>query len=423
MAQPRPRKLIQKSFIRFLVAPPAADAETLLADTHVNDPEGPSLPEKILAAFREVDEDTAAAKRKLDPYEDDRELPGALRAVDMYVGLKRTIMRHYGGQIVTNAWLKMHEMATQLGLVEAARTFTSSGPVLRAFCNAELPGAFVSALNHLTCTWFPDTRFEWVASSLYPEEASTERTDAADTLGDFYGLYAHNRDRWLMGPDMVGDVTNAKCIRELARRAREKLGEVDFYTSDVGTDVSEDYARQEELTARLNLGQIVTGLLALRVGGVFVVKTYTFVHPYSLAVAGVCAALFDSFYVTKPKTSRAANSEVYFVGIGYHGAPDAVTDALLEAVTDFDFSRPLFPVGLPEVEHTVLSLLVAARQIHRVQQVAFLEETVQLYESHRKNVKALRGRLEGAARAAQKQWLRENPVGALKEECRLSAKS
>jgi len=59
-----------------------------------------------------------------------------------------------------------------------------------------------------------------------------------------------------MDANMLGDVTDVRCIREMVRRAHEKLGEIDLYTSDVGTDVSYDYARQEELTARLNLGQI-----------------------------------------------------------------------------------------------------------------------------------------------------------------------
>jgi hypothetical protein len=415
------REHVQKKFDKFLISPPFP-AEALpfaLGET------GPPLPEGVASAFRAVDEAASAAKRELDPFEKDPQLSAVLRAVDLYAGLKRLIVHDYGGQVVTNAWLKMFEIVTQMGLFEAARVFRAEESLIRVFCNAELPGAFVCALNHYACSWFPHTRFDWVASSLYPAPPEKEGAAGSDVLGDYYGLYECNRERWLMGPDMVGDITDAVCIRELVRRAQSRLGEVDLYTSDAGIDVSADYGRQEELTARINLGQIVTGLLVLRTGGAFVVKTYTFVHPFSVSLAGVCASLFESFFVTKPKTSRPTNSEVYFVGIGYRGAPPEVASRLLEGVTYFDYGRALFPIGRPESEYFVLSLLAAGQHIHQKQQAAFLKEAVLLYKKaagKKGGVGALRATLKRAAGLAVKGWLHENPVGALGPECRLRVK-
>ena len=226
-----------------------------------------------------------------------------------------------------------------------------------------------------------------------------------------------------MDADMRGDLSRVDDIRELARRAKAKLGEIDLYTSDVGIDVSEDYARQEEHTARLNFGQILLGLLTLRIGGVFVVKTYTFTHPFSLSVIGVCAASFDTLLVTKPQTSRPTNSETYLVGFGFRGLPPAAEEVLFRSFEDFSFGRPIFPLGIPEVEHTILSLLVAARQIHLRQQVDFLGEMVTLFhrrQQYPNDVRPLEA-LSKVARGVQNQWLRSNPVRSLQSQCRLAS--
>jgi hypothetical protein len=356
----------------------------------------------------------------MDPYESHPDLAKTLRAVDMYTGLRFRVRRTHGAQAVTNAWLKMYEIISQLGLFETALLAPGT---LRAFCNAELPGAFISALNHYACTWSPETKFEWVASSLYPSGERAAGAHPSEALGDHYGLYAHNQSRWLMDADMRGDLTRADDIRELARRAKEKLGEIDLYTSDVGIDVSDDYTRQEARTAHLNFGQILLGLLTLRIGGVFVVKTYTFTQPFSLSIIGICAASFDTLLVTKPQASRPTNSETYLVGFGFRGLQPAAESALFQSFESFDFGRPLFPLGLPEVEHTIQSLLVAARQIHLRQQVNFLKEMVAFFHHRRQH--PTDGRqleaLSKVARGVQNRWLQNNPVRPLQPQCRLDS--
>lgn len=362
--------------------------------------------------WSKIGEKVAAAKRLLDPHERDPALEKVLRYVDLHAGLKSTIRHRYGGQVVTNAWLKMYEITIAMGLADAARVplppaAAAAGcehtHALRVFCNAELPGAFICALNHYLHTWSPGTRFEWVGSSLYPDPGDS-------CLGDYYGLFARNPARWLMSPEMRGDVTNVDEIRTLVASAKHLLGEVDLYTSDAGVDVSSDYGRQEELTARIHLGQTLAGLMSLRVGGALVAKTYTFVHPSSISLMAVCASVFETFYVTKPTTSRPANSEVYIVGLGFRGLAEELEELLLSAVESFDFDRPLVALATPETENTEVSLLAAARRLHGRQQVSFLEEAVDYFRKYGNNLTALREGLEPVARRAQAEWLGKNPV-------------
>ena len=420
----------QKSFIRFLVAPPCTDSSTAFKD--LIGVIGPAEPadEKIFSKFRKVDQDVRTVKALLDPYKNDPEVSKVLRAVFPYVNLRRLITSQCGGQIVTNAWLKIYEIVTQMGLFDIACTVTDERSILRVFCNAELPGAFVSALNHYVCIWHPHMQYRWVASSLYPDPdspkmkssdstESPKRTNSSDVLDDYYGLYSQNQSQWLMDVNMRGDVTDVPSIRELARRAKEKLGEVDLYTSDVGIDVSEDYSNQEQLTALLNLGQLVVGMMSLRIGGALVVKTYTFTCPYSISVISLCATLFETFYVTKPKTSRAANSETYLVGIGFRGLTEEEEKFLLDAVQNFNFSVPLFPLGYSGAEHTIKSLLVASITIHQHQQVATLREAVDIFKIYRGQIRILHQKVRHQFSIMERHWLADNPVHSLPKQCLL----
>jgi cap2 methyltransferase len=398
----------------FLISPPAGEQ-----------PLGGSTPPQT-AENAEIEKTIGVAKSQLDQFNHDKRLAEAFRLVDIYSDLKATIRRHYGGQVVTNAWLKIYEIVGMMGLGLTARSPIAAPHhtyVLRAFCNAELPGAFICSLSQYICTTYPNTRFEWVGSSLYPDPENTAGREGSggggEILGDYYGLYARNPDRWLMSPEMRGDVTKVEDIRALVAGAKARLGQVDLYTSDAGIGVSDDYLRQEETTAPIHLGQTVVGLMSLRKGGVMVVKTYTFVHPSSISLMAVCASVFDSFYVTKPVTSRPANSEVYIVGIGFHGLTPEHEEHLLAAVEKFDFSRTLTVLGTPETEHTEQALLAAGTEIHKKQQVAFLEEALAFYKSYRHGMQDLRAHLRPAARKAQSEWIKQNNPIRLPTSCHI----
>jgi cap2 methyltransferase len=169
--------------------------------------------------------------------------------VNLYSGNFRTTLTNtYNLSITTNATLKMYEMLTQFDLIDF------SNPI-RCFCNAELPGAFIVAINHYVNTMHFDNTvdFDWLASSYYP--AAAENTGNTTILDDAYGIYAKNREHWLMGPNdnssdimLTGDLMKSESIILLSDRVKRKFNNGDgenpgcnLYTADAGIDVSEDY--------------------------------------------------------------------------------------------------------------------------------------------------------------------------------------
>jgi len=366
------------------------------------------------------------AKSKLDdiPSEVFRNLTTVL---DTYARLRGVVVKNYNMENATNAALKMYELIYQMELLTNGPAYDneiSCLPVVNAFCNAELPGAFIIAINHFMKTKCATTQFDWIASSYLPDAAM--KVGNTTILEDKFKIYERNRLHWLMGPapnglpdgekPITGDVTDAVVVNTLGNAAHQRFAENDganLYTSDVGIEIaSKDANRQEELSAFINYGQILTGLLALGVGGHFVTKQFTFVTPFSRSLIAIVASLFEECYITKPKTSRPTNSEVYLVGKWFKGISPDLAKALLdrcEAYKTLDklpttWGSLLKPAVLAQVD---ADILVAAQEVHGEQQVAFLNEIAEAYRVSDGDKNKIVNTYEAQG---QKTWLNENPL-------------
>jgi 23S rRNA U2552 (ribose-2'-O)-methylase RlmE/FtsJ len=320
-----------------------------------------------------------------------------------------------GFPFATNAALKMYELIKELNLIDCNKP-------IRAFCDAELPGAFIVTINHFVKTVCKTTAdFDWVGSSYYPEAAA--KAGDLTILGDKYGFYTNNRTNWLIGPkpnalpadvsDTTGDLMNGAVVVTLANaiHARfETTGGATLATSDAGIDVSEDYSNQECDTSLLNYGQIIAAILALAPGGHMVTKQYTFNRPFSRSLIALVSLLFDEAYVVKPVTSRPGNSEVYIVGKGFLGIEKPLAEELVERFSVYSGNpsapckyAPLFnPEDYKAIDQ---ELLKAATKIHTEQQVEFLNE----FDEYHKN-KDFDLDLSDISNKMQKEWLKKYPL-------------
>ena len=298
-------KLIQKIPLCWVIAPGQANQENQI----------------IQGEFDKIADELAGAKSQLDiiPQKMYTELS---RELDLYGTLKRRLMHSGNLPVVTNATLKMYEMLNTCDLVFCSfdgilvPRSQKDALLIRAFCNAELPGAFLIALNlyvrTLSATKTVD--FEWLASSYMPKSRESQKD--ATILDDAYGIYTKNRDHWLMGPQpnamppgeppVDGDVTNSSVVAALSDAIHKKFPAIlatdgsilihsgaTLYTSDAGIDVTSDYNKQEESTVLLNFGQVVCGLLSLTLGGVLVTKQYTFFTKFNRELIALLSNLLS----------------------------------------------------------------------------------------------------------------------------------
>jgi cap2 methyltransferase len=410
-------KLVQQGLLKWIIPPIRTEITKL-------EPLKRDVVMEVDKQFQAVNKAVIDAKAFFDHIAP-QEFDIVMKAVDLYAGLKRRTRTEFGMMISTNASLKMYEMIIQMKLISCS---TGAVHKLRAFCNAELPGAFIVAINHYVKTMCPETNFDWLGSSYYPDADMS-----GEALGDQYKIYAGNREHWLMGPrpnampseapTVTGDVTDASVVAALSAAVHSRFKDgATLYTSDAGIDVSSDYSKQEELTALLNFGQVLCGILSLAPGGHLVTKQYTFFTSFSRSIVALLATLFDELYVVKPRTSRPVNSEIYLVGKGFRGIASELADALLERIAKYratpdstpcDWGPLIAPELMTDVDSALLRI---ARQLYGRQQVAFLNEAAELYKQ---GIDKIGKRYVRDAFIAQDQWLLENTMRRIRVESQL----
>jgi len=157
-----------------------------------------------------------------------------------------------------------------------------------------------------------------------------------------------------------------------------------------------------------------------------VTKQFTFVTPFSRSLIAIVASLFDECYITKPKTSRPTNSEVYLVAKGFNGISGDLAKALLDRCDAYKqlnklpttWGSLISPEVLAQVDAEILS---AAQEVHGEQQVEFLNEIANAYRLFNQHVdiKKIVGKYENDA---QKTWLNENPLMVISSDENLNNK-
>ena len=421
-------KLSQPFFLKWLIPKTAGDIISSLVPLNELDGSGNVPSQELEKPWTEMRDRLNNAKRLLDPIPNETFIK-INQTLDLYRNLRNMMSRKYNMYNSTNASLKMYEMLMQMKLVDCA-TLTDNS--LNSFSNAELPGAFIIAINHYLKSKCPGKKFNWLGSSYLPEAAAA--TGNVTILEDKFKLYANNRDRWLMGPrpnalpdgidDITGDVTDPNTVITLAIGVKTRFlntsGAI-LYTSDAGIDVTEDYLGQEDNTSAINYGQIISGLLSLAPGGNFVTKQYTFFSPFSRSVIALVSGFFEETYIVKPATSRPGNSEIYLVGKGFKGISTEMTEALTDRSELFKTlgvnPTTLGSLVTPEILSNVDTVLYkVAEEFFMDIQIKFIEEYVDVFKNYNGYMDVLDDNIEQLIKDTEKKWLQDNGVLAVKPE-------
>jgi len=343
--------------------------------------------------------------------------------IDIYKPMRFEIEKRYNAKHVTNAWLKYWELYFRFGVVPE-----KTDHKYVAFFNAELPGAALCAFNHYMKTMRGEMEFDWRASSLAP-------SNSVSALGDTYGLYEKNRDKWLMtigevdGRKNNGDSTIVANLLDFVAQVgpESPFGGVDLYSHDAGIDVSTDdkgglgFNNQELANARVHFGCALAGLLTLRKGGAFIAKQYTMFETFTWNLILIYAQLFDEFYISKPLTSRPYNSEIYLVGKGYRGLSEPLKGILMTRLENFN-TQPLIEPGAKEVLGEPISRIIHFARAIYGQQIAAINENVELFEKYRSRLWMLKNALDDLKAERSGAWYKDYPLKTIRTADQLPSK-
>ena len=190
-------------------------------------------------------------------------------------------------------------------MVEIVNTFnlnTFMQPI-KCFHLAEGPGGFIEALLGLRkCkddVYIGMTILDEINDSNIP---AWKKSD--------YFLKSNENVFIEAGADNTGNILSI----ENFKYCRENYGNyMDFITGDGGFDFSFDFNNQEISISKLLFGQICYALVMQKKGGTFILKMFDCFMEHSVDLLYILAAFYDKVYITKPQTSRYANSEKYIV--------------------------------------------------------------------------------------------------------------
>ena len=152
------------------------------------------------------------------------------------------------------------------------------------------------------------------------------------------------------GADNTGDIYKKVNQESFAKLTR---GACHLYTADGGFDFSVNYEKQEQTIFSLVVSSFLIGLKSLRLGGTMIVKLFDVYSEHNQILVAMMGRQFQEWTLYKPLTSRACNSERYFIGSGYRGLNSAIY-ASLEEIEKASFEG-LYPSNadyLEEYERT-----------------------------------------------------------------------
>jgi 23S rRNA U2552 (ribose-2'-O)-methylase RlmE/FtsJ len=135
----------------------------------------------------------------------------------------------------------------------------------------------------------------------------------------------------LKGVDGTGSLYNEQNLVSFANTIGRKT--CDYVTGDGGFDCSDDYNMQEEASLILIIAEIYLALCMLKQNGVFLLKVFNLGSTNSKKLIQILRDNFQEIIITKPYTSRPANSEKYILCINYLGLAKN-SDVLLKCITD-----------------------------------------------------------------------------------------
>ena len=149
------------------------------------------------------------------------------------------------------------------------------------------------------------------------------------------------------GPTEDGDLYNTTNLDYLYETYGNTM---DIITGDGGFDFSVDYNNQENSAMRLILTQFIYACYMQKPGGTFILKVFDCFMKGSVDILYLLNCFYNKVYISKPHTSRKANSEKYLVCIGFK---HKLKDKLLEKLRNMLFVLE----NIDYTKHTISSFL------------------------------------------------------------------
>lgn len=203
---------------------------------------------------------------------------------------------------LSRSFFKMIEIVHDFELVSA------NNKLIQSFHLAEGPGGFIEALAHIRKNKYD----RYYGMTLLKGSSTNDNIPgwrkSRAFLKDNENVYIEN------GRDRTGNILSLDNFLYVVQKYGSTM---DIITADGGFDFSNDFNRQEMHARELIFAQIAYALCMQKYHGCFILKVFDIFTKFTLDMMALLASMYDQVYITKPHTSRIANSEKYIICKGF----------------------------------------------------------------------------------------------------------
>jgi 23S rRNA U2552 (ribose-2'-O)-methylase RlmE/FtsJ len=222
-----------------------------------------------------------------------------------YRGSNRSISKY---KPLSRSYFKMIEITNFFRLLDINETSIQSiDAPISSFHLAEGPGGFIEALVNMrenkNDTYIGITILDDVYDANIPAWKKSEYF-----LNENPNVYIET------GVDKTGDILSIANFDYCVDKYGSKM---DIITGDGGFDFSVDFNSQEINISRLLFAQVAYAICLQKQKGSFILKIFDCFMQHTLDVLAILSSFYEKVYITKPQTSRYANSEKYIVCKGF----------------------------------------------------------------------------------------------------------
>jgi 23S rRNA U2552 (ribose-2'-O)-methylase RlmE/FtsJ len=189
------------------------------------------------------------------------------------------------------------------------------------------------------------------------------------------------------GEDQTGNILSIANLHY----CKEKYGStMDIITADGGFDFSENFNSQEISIGKLLFAQICFAVSMQKKDGDFILKIFDCFMAHTIDLLCILSSFYEKVYITKPQTSRYANSEKYVVcrGFLFDSSTEFYPYLSRALTTMLDSDKPYIRRFLKiPVSHYFLTKLEEYNSIFGQQQIENIHNTILLIENKNKHDK------------------------------------
>lgn len=208
---------------------------------------------------------------------------------------------------LSRSYFKLWEIINDFNLLNFNHPITTTSI-------AEGPGGFIEAIINMR------RKDYYKKDKLYGITLKSTQKDIPGWNKSDYFLKCNKNISVLYGNDDTGNIYNLDNILDF----RNKIGfnSCHIVTADGGFDFSIDFNKQEQLSYKIIFCQILINLSIQKIKGHFICKFFDLQSIFTVKLLWLLNCCYEKIIITKPQTSRPANSEKYIIAYHFLGFND-----------------------------------------------------------------------------------------------------